>query len=101
MSDIWLTSEGLDVQFDDDTQDLVTVTYGNMAGSFVSLESSTNKLEFQTANLELAFRYFDTRPDRAIVSFGDFTYQIKWNNHNYKVKKFTDNLVVVTIEEKQ
>ena len=101
MSDIWLTSEGLDVQFDDDTQDLATVAYGNIHGSFVSLESATNKLEFQTANLELAFQYFGNRPDRAMISFGEFTHQIKWNNHNYKVKKYTDNMVVITIEEKQ
>ena len=101
MSDIWLTSEGLDVQFGEDTQELVSVTYGKIHGSFVSLESETNKLEFQTANLELAFRYFEDRPDTANVVFGDFTHQIKWNNHNYKVKKYTDNMVVVTIEEKQ
>ena len=102
MSDIWLTSAGLDVQFDDDhSEALAKVQYGSLEGSFMSLESKNKRLEFQTSNMSLAFRYFEKSPQTATVSFGEFTYQIKWENHNYKVRKFTDNTVVVTIEEIQ
>ena len=59
MSDIWLTSEGLDVHFDDDTEEIVKVKYGQLEGTFMSLESFNNRLEFQTSNLDLAFRYFE------------------------------------------
>ena len=101
MSDIWLTSEGLDVHFDDNAEEIVKVKYGQLEGSFVSLESCNNRLEFQTSNLDLAFRYFEQRPSSAMISFGEFSYQIKWDVHNYKVRKFTDNTVVITIEELQ
>lgn len=101
MSDIWLTSEGLDVHFDDDTEEIVKVKYGQLEGTFMSLESFNNRLEFQTSNLDLAFRYFEQRPNSAMISFGEFTYQIKWDVYNYKVRKFTDNTVVITVEELQ
>ena len=101
MSDIWLTSEGLDVHFDDDTEEIVKVKYGQLEGTFMSLESFNNRLEFQTSNLDLAFRYFEQRQNSAMISFGEFTYQIKWDVYNYKVRKFTDNTVVITVEELQ
>ena len=50
MSNIWMTSEGLDINFDDPTEEIIKVHLGSIEGSFISYEQHKNKLQFQTGN---------------------------------------------------
>ena len=101
MSNVWLTSDGLDIAFDEEsTEELAKVFFDGLEGSFVSFETEGNKLKFQTGNIKGAFEHIatDTKKAKATITFGDFSYTIQWDHYNYKIVKGSNHSVFVTIE---
>jgi hypothetical protein len=57
-------------------------------------------LSFETANIELAFKYIAADSQVATITYAGFTHKFVWDNHNYKIKKGSRNTLVITVEEK-
>tara|TARA_Y100000593_G_scaffold77717_1_gene143995 strand:- start:9479 stop:9793 length:315 start_codon:yes stop_codon:yes gene_type:complete len=99
MADIWMTSEGLDVDFEEDLQKKdILVCYGELEGSFVSMGSEHNRLVFKTKDIETAIKYMSNFPDYATVSYNSIVYKFSWKNHNYKVEKYSKDTMIITVE---
>jgi hypothetical protein len=95
-----MTSEGLDVVFEEPTEKKhIKVTYGDLEGTFVSIDSKYNMLSFETSNIELAFKYISEPSQVATIAYVGFIQKFVWNNHNYKIKKGSRNTLIVTVEE--
>lgn len=100
MSNVWMTSEGLDISFEEEPpKEDIKVCYGELEGTFVSMNSKYNKLTFETNDTEMAFKYMSDSPDFATVSYANFTHKFSWKNHNYKVEKGSRHTLVITVEE--
>lgn len=99
MSNIWLTSNGLDIDLDDKTEELVKVSYGGLEGTFVSFEKKGNKLQFQTSDLDRAFGHLDKSCSEATITYNNFSHTIHWDHYNYKIVKGSNYTVIVTIED--
>ena len=97
---IWLVSDGLQVNFDDPTEEYIKVCFGELEGTFQSMDSKNNRLTFQTSDIELALSYIKKSPNDATIVFSNFVYKFNWKNHNYSVKKVSKYALLVTIEEK-
>jgi len=100
MSNIWMTSKGLDVDFEEkEDETYIKVHYGELEGTFISMGSKDNQLTFETSDIEMAFKYISTRPDFATVSYGNFIHKLSWKNHNYQIVKRSKYTLVITVEE--
>ena len=101
MSNVWMTSDGLDINFDDTTEEVIKVHLGSIEGTFISYEQNKNKLHFQTGNIKGAFEGFSKKLGSAQIQFGDFSYTIEWDHYNYKVANGSNHTVFVTIEDRE
>ena len=101
MSDLWITSEGLNVDFDDgNTQkNIIKIAFGNISGEFVSFAKENNKLIFKTNDVENCFKKLDNFPKSATISWLDNNYTVDWSSYNYKIEWLGDNNLLVTVEE--
>jgi len=98
MSDIWITSEGLDIAFDEpEVQENIQVSFGEIKGKFISLDSRYNKLVFETSDVELAIKYIESTPTKATIAYLGFTHELSWCNHNYKIEATANDKLYVTI----
>tara|TARA_Y100000593_G_scaffold63874_1_gene117983 strand:+ start:183 stop:497 length:315 start_codon:yes stop_codon:yes gene_type:complete len=100
MSNVWMTSEGLDIALEEEPQKVeIKVCYGELEGTFISIDSNHSKLVFETSDIELAFKYISEAPNFATISYANFTHKLLWKKYNYKIKKASKYTLVITVEE--
>ena len=98
--DVWMVSDGLNIDLQDTVEDdYIIVCYGELKGTFKSLESKKNKLTFETNDIELALSYIKKSPTNALITYSNFSHKLDWDNHNYSIKKISKFSLLVTVEE--
>lgn len=99
-NDVWMTTEGLQVDFDEPSKDAyIKVHLGDLRGDFVSLDSKKMRLTFETSDIELALNYIQNSPKEGIIVYGNFLHKLTWENHNYSIKRMTKYTLLVIVEE--
>ena len=98
-NNVWFTSKGLDVSFDEPTEEYIQVHFGELKGTFRSLQSKNKKLTFEISDIELALKYIENPPKEASIVYSQFLYRIEWNHHNYSLEKAGQYNLLVTVEE--
>jgi hypothetical protein len=98
---VWYTSAGLDISpYDEEpTQEYIKVHFGELEGTFRSLESKNKKLTFEISDIELALNYIENPPNEACIVYSQFLYKIEWKHHNYSLEKAGQYKLLVTVEE--
>jgi len=98
--DVWMTTEGLQVDFDEPKEDAyVKVHLGDLQGDFISLDSKKMRLTFETSDIELALNYIQSSPKEGVIVYGNFLHKLVWENHNYSIKRMTKYTLLVIVEE--
>jgi len=100
-NDAWFTSAGLDVApFEEKTvKEYIKVHFGELKGTFRSLESKNKRLTFEISDIELALNYLENPPKEAFIVYSQFLYKLEWKDHNYSLEKFGEYKLLVTVEE--
>ena len=102
MSDLFLKSNGLELQEDDYInlvgEKIIRVQYGEISGEFIAYETDGKKLSFRTDNIVLALEYLDTRPNSAKIEYQNSCFIIEWERYNYTLSKI-ENKLVISLEE--
>ena len=101
-NDLWITSEGLDIDVNETktTKTTMLVTYGDLKGNFVSIDTDKNRLVFTTDDISRCFEYLSGAPKTASIDCVGNVYTVSWNLHNYKIENLGNGQFIVCIEEK-
>ena len=98
---VWYTSAGLDISpYDEEPKkEYIEVHFGELKGSFRSLQSKKKRLTFEVSDIELALNYLENPPKEACIVYSQFLYKIEWKEHNYSLEKAGQYNLLVTVEE--
>lgn len=98
---VWFTSKGLDISpFEEEpTKEYIKVHFGELEGTFRSLQSKNKRLTFEVSDIELALNYIENPPKEACIVYSQFLYKLEWKHHNYSIEKASEYKLIVTVEE--
>ena len=76
---VWYTSAGLDISpYDEEPKkEYIQVHFGELKGSFRSLQSKKKRLTFEVSDIELALNYLENPPKEACIVYSQFLYKIE------------------------